>query len=265
MVWSRPGDPEPPPKYQHQTSRNSSRRRPRRSSTSTVFTTTTGYMEGDDDGTTTYSQNPQSTIPLAYAPSEETTATRTFTQISRSHISQTPHPSQEYQSQELFIPSAQLTTPIFPPPSGPTFSTSDEPSPLPSPPGSVPSIPSSPVHSRRTSSFGSMRRRRSSTPAPPIEEGPPSQSPPDQTPRKTTPSRGGNRGRGRGRPRGRGRGNNQARQDRHSIPHQSSQSTEEGTMDMSTLFEGIGRMHIAMNQDPAGRWRIKRRERDEWD
>ena len=33
-------------------------------------------------------------------------------------------------------------------------------------------------------------------------------------------------------------------------------------MDLSTILEGIGRMHIAMNQDAAGRWRIKRRDDD---
>ncbi|KAL6849062.1 hypothetical protein ACO1O0_008592 [Amphichorda felina] len=143
------------------------------------------------------------------------------TQTSHPYIS--PAASQEQES----IPSAQPVVPIFTPdPSPQQFSISGQPSPLPSPPDSQADTPPSPEISQR--------------PIPPS----PSWYPEPISRRHVADATAQNRP---ARPTVQGR--------RQQYP-----KDEELNQDQlfNTVLEGIGRMHVTMGQDGAGRWRIKR-------
>jgi len=238
MVWSQPDAQPHSPELPLQ-----GRRRTGRSSTSsTLSAATADFPQTQYSDEATFNSNAPSPRPNAsLPPSSGTASSTTYTQPPHSYISATPH---SLQGQDELIPSAQPSTPIFPPAPGVgwAFSISDEPSPLPSPPDSAPDVPSSPTLSRRSSDGCFVARRRRSPKSENLldldqEDGSPVLRKPKQT-------------------------SSRSRHGGSAEPPIPPSPIQNDPMDMPTILEGIGRMHIAMNQDAAGRWRIKRHEDD---
>jgi len=281
MIWSQPGsEPERPPQPRLS-------RRSRRSSTSTAYTATSAYTtttDSDSDQTqrnTSRSRSrPRSTSPVfqpietqpdhSYAYSIDTRSSRDFTQPSGSHISATP------QEDELIL-SAQPQTPIFPPPV--TSQTFSDPSSLPSPPASPPvSLQLSSAGS--PSGFDTHNRRPRGAISPAVFEMHSQLSP--------RPFRGESPiSEARGQPSIYTR--EPSRQALPSEPLSSSTTYSQPSMPsptrsskiplrtarevnyfddddddtlLNSVLDGIGRMSVTMGQDGAGRWRIKRTDRE---